>query len=191
MKLTKDNYYLFAAGLGVAGLGLAINNMLKTKKYRETMLGLKKQESPFQNVNESFGGFDDWGDEHELGLETPFSDDLDSPYHDFSDEVSLVSDFSSSYVDRGTSQIQSLLTSDTFINSMKDMGIKIEAKSINKEMIKNLLSAYGLFSLFMVAKGNALKIGVVGLAIYIAMQNKDKVQMLVNSGVKSMEKLTV
>lgn len=186
MKLTKDNYYLFAAGIGATGLGVAVYNMYRTRKYRDTMLGLQDQ-SPIAKVVRPSANTGYLTDGFEMGA---VEDDLNNAYFDADTAASTVSSFSESYVDRGTEKIETVLQSDAFQDTLKNMGISISPETLNKKMIKNLLTAYGLFSIFMVLRSNFLKVGVVALAIYVAMQNKDKVMTAFDSALSESSSLT-
>jgi hypothetical protein len=169
----KRDYQTLGLSIAGLGLGLAIINYVNTKKYRETMLGLQ-----LKRQDEFSGGL--YFDEDDLGYE----DEINSPYYDDDTTVSKISSFSESYADRGVDKIESLLQSDAFINTMREMGVDVKPEQLNKKLIKNILSAYGLFSLFVMAKNNFLKIGVISL-------NKDKIEMALNSAISDTNGLTV
>lgn len=194
MKLTKDNYYLFAAGIGTAGLGVAVYNMYRTRKYRTTMLGLQNQ-----NHRRAIGEYpsgENYGDDDGMGYLTDSfemgapENDLDNAYFDADSAASQVTSFSEGYVDRGAAKIENVLQSEAFQETLKNMGISISPETLNKKMIKNLLTAYGLFSVFMLLRNNFLKVGVVALAVYIATQNKDRVMTAFDSALSEVSTLT-
>jgi len=98
--------------------------------------------------------------------------------------INSISSMASSYVDRGINQFQNLTENDRVQEVLKDMGLVSTVKSLNKERIKNILTAYALLKLMTSLKANFLKIGVIGLAGYMAYSNKDKLTSLYDSAVE-------
>ena len=98
-----------------------------------------------------------------------------------SNEAQAVTDIASTYSDQLVSKIVMAKNTPQVQKVMKDLGLETYVKDVNKEMIKNILTAYGAYTLVMNVKSNLVKVGVAGAAIYLFSQNKEKIQMALNS----------
>lgn len=65
--------------------------------------------------------------------------------------------------------------------TLSDLGLKPYIKDVNKEVVKNVILAYGTFSLVNKMRSNILKIGIVGLTAWLFMENKGKIQTAIAS----------
>ena len=96
-------------------------------------------------------------------------------------EAELLSQTAKQYSDRLVDQIMLAKNTPAVQQTLSDLGLQTYIKDVNKEMVKNLLTAYGAFAIAMALKNNLLKVGVAGLAIWLFTQNKDKMQMAINN----------
>lgn len=98
-----------------------------------------------------------------------------------STEVQAVESLAKTYSDQLINKVAMAKDSPQVQKVLGDLGLQTYVKDVNKETIKNLLTAYGAFRLAMGVKSNFLKIGVAGLALYLFSQNKEKIQMAINN----------
>ena len=166
--MQKETYYQLALGVGIASLGLATYNTIMQAKERKAL-----EEKGVLG----FGGFGEASDDLNK-IPTMTSDQFDDgSYFSLDSSFNTIHTIADSYADRGTATIQSLINNQSIQDSLKKAGIQLSAESLTKERIKSMLAAYGLLQFFLLAKSNALKLGVLTAAFLLYSQNRQKIQL--------------
>lgn len=88
--------------------------------------------------------------------------------------VSVISKGADNYVDSMLDKLSSISQIESVNNAIKDSGLEYVVKDLNKERVKSILAAIGLFACFKTLKSHYGKALVVVAAIYIIGINRDK-----------------
>jgi hypothetical protein len=170
--MKKDNYYKAALGISSVMLGLAVYNTVSTRKHREV---LKNNNLMGIGEVDQTGLVDDI--EKVPSLEEPKVID-ETGTNDVVEQASKVAD---KYFTNMSTNIEVLLKNDKVQNYLKESGISVNVNSVNKERMKNIMAAWGLFSLILLAKNNLTKVGIGAAAFILFTKNREKIEMALQS----------
>ncbi len=84
------------------------------------------------------------------------------------------------YVEKGASQLANALSTPQAQKVLEDLGLKTYVQDLNKQKIINVLAAYGMWSVIRGLKNNFVKVGVLGLGIWVVSQNSEKIKTAFN-----------
>ena len=96
-------------------------------------------------------------------------------------QASAVSSTAKHYSDALINKVMILKDAPQVQQTLSDLGLQPYVKDVNKEMVKNILTAYGTYKIVMGVKNNIIKIGAVGLAFWVFTQNKEKIMMALDN----------
>lgn len=88
--------------------------------------------------------------------------------------MSVISKGADNYVDSMLDKLSSISQIESVNNAIKDSGLEYVVKDLNKERVKSILAAIGLFACFKALKSHYGKALVVVAAIYLIGINRDK-----------------
>lgn len=88
--------------------------------------------------------------------------------------VSVISKGADNYVDSMLDKLASISQIEAVNSAMKDSGLEYVVKDLNKERVKSILAAVGLFACFKSLKSHYGKALILVLAIYLIGVNRNK-----------------
>ncbi len=89
--------------------------------------------------------------------------------------VAAVSDIANLYSDKLINTFETGASAIQLQDRLDEIGVGQYTKGINKEAVKNIVAAYGLFKIVQLMKGHIIKIGIIGAMAYIGLKNKDQI----------------
>lgn len=170
--MKKENYYKVALGISSVMLGLSVYNTISTRKHREVLKS---------NNLMGIGEVDQTGLMNDIQnvptLETqPIIDETgESKY------IDQASNIAEKYFSTMSSNIEILMKNPEVQSYLKDMGLSVNVNSLNKEKIKNIMAAWGMLSLIMMAKNNLTKVVIGVAAVGLFTKNREKIELALQS----------